>query len=138
MLININNIRFIFPEQKCKCGCVNEETPASIMGIIDNGMPLCDDCDEELSISETAVIVQELYTIKDLRKELITIGFNVRVKTYSHGPHVSYIRLSDKKKLPTILTTETLKEWMPLIIWKKRNITRLKRLKERIKYYGLI
>ena len=64
--------------------------------------------------------------INEIRKAIKPLGFNVKTKSLSWGQHATYFRIKDKKELPTIFTSETIKEWQQLIDWRKENNESLK------------
>ena len=65
-------------------------------------------------------------TINEVRKAIKPLGFSVKTKSLSWGQHATYFRINDKKELPTIFTSETIKEWQQLIDWRKENNESLK------------
>lgn len=78
-------------------------------------------------------------TLTQLRKELKARGFNVRTKSYSHGPHAEYFRLSDKKTLPSVFYgREHLEEWQELLSFLGEIQHDLIELKKAEGIYGLI
>jgi hypothetical protein len=79
--------------------------------------------------------IQEL---KDLRKALKLIGFNVKTKTYSHGQHAHFTN-SVGNKLPTLFfTQEELAEWQPLLDYLDGHKNDLISIKHNEQIYGLI
>ena len=60
-------------------------------------------------------------TLGNLRTELRNIGFNVQTQTLSTHRHATYYRLSDRRKLPTIFTSETLSNWKLLLDFKREH-----------------
>ena len=54
-------------------------------------------------------------TVNELRKKLKSIGFNLKIETFSFGKHGSVIRNDTKETMPTMFTEESKKEWQPAI-----------------------
>lgn len=77
-------------------------------------------------------------TIPELRKELKKIGFNVKIKTLSWGPHADYVD-SDGVSCPSIYgSDEARSHWKPLHDFLNEHADELRSIKEEHNVYGLL
>jgi hypothetical protein len=78
-------------------------------------------------------------TLKEIRKELKTIGFTVRTKQFSHGKHAVFHHIARNESLTfNVMGPEQTRDWWPFLNWQKENIERLEELKEETGLYGLL
>jgi hypothetical protein len=78
-------------------------------------------------------------TIAELKKALKPLGYGVRIKTLSWGPHATYFRVEDKTNLTgNVFTAETLAKWTPLFNWIRDNAETLRELRQKTGTVGLL
>ena len=68
-------------------------------------------------------------TVKDLRRELKGIGFKVSIRSYSHGPHATFIHTESEEKLTfNVFTPEQRKRWKPFFEWQHQHMEELRHI----------
>ena len=78
-------------------------------------------------------------TLNDLRKALRPLGYKVKTKTLSWGPHATYVHIaSGEECTANVFTVETLAKWTPLFAWIKANVETLRALREKTGTVGLL
>jgi hypothetical protein len=78
-------------------------------------------------------------TIAELRKALKPLGYGIKTKSLSWGPHATYFRIHDKVELTgNVFTPETLAEWLPLFDWIRKNVETLRDLRQKTGTVGLL
>ena len=78
-------------------------------------------------------------TISELRKAIKPLGFTVKIRSLSWGPHATYIRISDKAELTSnVFTPESLAGWKPILDFRRDNRAALQALRESTGTYGLV
>ena len=78
-------------------------------------------------------------TISELRKAIKPLGFTVKIRSLSWGPHATYIRISDKAELTNnVFTPESLAGWKPILDFRRDNRAALQALRESTGTYGLV
>ena len=78
-------------------------------------------------------------TISELRKAIKPLGFTVKIRSLSWGPHATYIRMSDKAELTSkVFTPESLAGWKPIMDFRRDNKAALQALRESTGTYGLV
>lgn len=76
--------------------------------------------------------------ISELRRELKTIGYNIKTKSNSMGTFATYIRIESGEKLTgNVFTLETLKNWKPLFDWIRQHNDEISKLRNETGIYGL-
>lgn len=71
------------------------------------------------------------FTLQQLRKELKTLGFKVKIKTYSFGKSLIFTD-NDGNESPTIFTKETLEKWSKLVEYKEKNKVAIKKIRKEL------
>lgn len=83
--------------------------------------------------------IQNMETLNDLRKAIKPLGYKVRIKNLSWGPHATYIHAdSGDECTANVFTAETLAKWLPLFTWIKANAEPLRLLREKTGTVGLL
>ena len=58
-------------------------------------------------------------TIAELRKAIKPLGFKVKTKQLSWGPHATYVHIASGQELTfNVFTPELLERWKPLFDWR--------------------
>jgi len=57
--------------------------------------------------------------LKDFRKQLKAIGFNVKSKTYTFGTYLIFCNMAGEE-IPSVFTVKELKKWIPLTKYLKK------------------
>jgi len=76
-------------------------------------------------------------TINDIRKQIKPLGFNIRIKSFSYGPHAQWINMATGLVLPTVFSRESLIDWQPLLDWRLQHDAELQALADQSLIYGL-
>lgn len=78
-------------------------------------------------------------TLNDLRKAIKPLGYKVKTKTLSWGPHATYVHAATGDECTAnVFTADTLAKWLPLFDWIKANIEPLRLLREKTGTVGLL
>lgn len=73
-----------------------------------------------------------------LRAALKPLGYGVRTKRVSWGPHATFYRLSDGHALTyDVFTEDTLEIWTPLFDWLREHSAEMKEIHDNERVFGL-
>jgi hypothetical protein len=73
--------------------------------------------------------------LSELRKELKSIGFKLKVKTMSWGPHITFYHIAGEQRPQIYHTQDQFDKWFPLNDWLTNHQSEIAELKK--EYYGL-
>lgn len=77
-------------------------------------------------------------TLAELRKALKLLGFTVKTKRLSWGPHATYVHLASGQELTfNVFTPDLLARWKPLFDWRDAHAKELDELKTTTGTVGL-
>ena len=78
-------------------------------------------------------------TLNDLRKAIKPLGYKVKTKALSWGPHATYVHAATGEECTAnVFTSDTLAKWLPLFDWIKANADNLRSLREKTGTVGLM
>lgn len=79
-----------------------------------------------------------MQTLAELRAALAPLGFTVKTKSLSWGPHATYEHKATKARLTgNVFTPETLATWQPLFDWLRAHRPELEQLRTATGIFGL-